>query len=181
MKILITTAYSPSPRTRTFVKDLVSVIPGSEKLSRGKLSLDLLGAVAADQEADKVIIVKEYHGNPSSLEVYRVEEAELVKEGEIKLRGVTLSSEKGKRVYNARKVGVRGYNLMPEVREVAEKIAKLLNLPIIEEPSQASEFDLILDVEPRERGFEVLFRTPGSKSPVGPSMRVREVVLEGEG
>ena len=180
MKILVTTAYSPSPRTRTFVKDLVSVLPNAGKLSRGKLSLDLLGAVAADEGAEKVIIVKEFHGNPSGLEVYAVRDAELVKEGEIKLRGVSLSSERGRRVYNVRKVGIRAYNLVPGTDEVVDKLSRLLGIPKIEEPSEASEYDLIMDVEPAERGFEVAFRTPGSKAPVGPVLRVREVV-EGEG
>jgi len=180
LKILVTTAYSPSPRTRTFVKDLVSVLPNAEKLSRGKLSLDLLGAVAADEGAEKVIIVKEFHGNPSALEVYAVRDAELVKEGEIRLRGVSLSSERGRRVYNVRRAGVRAYGLVPGAEEVAERLAKLLGLPEIAEPSEASEYDLIMDVEPSERGFEVVFRTPGSRAPVGPVLRVREVV-EGEG
>jgi len=180
LKVLITTAYSPSPRTRTFVKDLVSVLPGSSKLSRGKISMELLGAIAADEGADKVIIVKEYHGNPSSLEVYDVVDAELVPRGTIKLKGVTLSSERGKRVYNARKVGIRAYSLIPEAQEMAEKLSELLGLPLIEKEEEASEYDLILDVEPHEAGFEVIFRTPGSRAPVGPSLRVREVV-EGEG
>ena len=180
MKILITTAYSPSPRTRTFVKDLVSVLPGSLKLSRGKLSMDLLGAIASDEGAEKVIIVKEYHGNPSALEVYEVRDAELHKEGTIKLKGVTLSSERGKRVYNVRAVGVRAYSLLPGVSEVVEKLSKLLGLPLVQEPGEASKYDLIMDVEPREGWYEVLFRTPGSRAPVGPALRVREVV-EGEG
>ncbi len=178
--ILVTTAYSPSNRTRSFVKDLVSILSDSKSLSRGKLNMDLLGAVATEEGADKVIIVKEKNGNPESLEVYKVEEAELKPLGVIKLKGITLARERGKRLYNVKKVCVRGYNLLPDIADLANKISKLLDLPLVKSPEEAKECDLIMDIEPKGKDYEVIFRIPGSPQAIGPTWRLKGVEVRGE-
>ncbi len=178
--ILVTTAYSPSNRTRSFVKDLVSILTDSKSLSRGKLNMELLGAIATEEGANKVIVVKEKNGNPESLEVYKVEEAELKPLGIIRLKGITLARERGKRLYNVKKVCIRGYNLLPNVAELANKISVLLDLPLISDPEEAKECDLIMDIEPRGKDYEVIFRIPGSPQAVGPTWRLRGVEVRGE-
>ncbi|UXD21848.1 Brix domain protein [Ignicoccus pacificus DSM 13166] len=176
MKYLITTTHSPSQRTRTFVKDLASVLPNSEKVSRGKLSLDLLGAIAADMGADKVLIVGERYGNPSFIEVYDVENAELVKRGTIRLKGVSLSSETKRRVYNVKSLCLEKEVLDEKAQEVLQRLSEILSIPFCE-----GESDLKASLERGERGFELVFRAPGSKAIVGPVIRIREIDIEGEG
>ncbi len=173
--ILVTTAYSPSNRTRSFVKDLVSILPDSKSLSRGKMSMDLLGAIATEEGANKVIIVKERNGNPESIEVYKVEEAELKPLGIIKLKGITLARERGKRLYNLRKVCIRGYNLLPNVARIAMAISKLLELPLIERPEDTKDCELLMDIEPKGNEYEVVFRIPGSPQAIGPTWRVKGI------
>ncbi len=178
--ILVTTAYSPSNRTRSFVKDLIAILPNSKSVSRGKLNLALLGAVAAEEGAEKVVIVKEKNGNPEALEVYEVKEAELVPLGTVRLKGVTLAREKGKRLYNVKRVCLRGYNLLPDVLDLVKKVSFLLNIPLAESPEEAKDCDLIMDIEPKGNLYEVVFRVPGSPQPVGPSWRLRGVEVRGE-
>ncbi len=97
-KILITTSRRPNRRIRSFVKDLVSVIPGSIRVTRGHLSMKDLALDAVNLGASRVVIVADRRGNPGIIRSYSV-----VKEGEgFKLenivsfivKGVTLSRDR---------------------------------------------------------------------------------------
>ncbi|GAB6147685.1 Brix domain-containing protein [Stetteria hydrogenophila] len=68
--IIVTTSRAPSPRTRSFVKDLVAVLPGAERLTRGHLTLEELAIAARTRGADRVVVVGERRGNPSIIRVY---------------------------------------------------------------------------------------------------------------
>lgn len=69
-RLIVTTSRAPSPRTRSFIKDLVAVIPGAERLNRGHLTLEELAITAKAKGADRVVIVGERRGNPSIIRVY---------------------------------------------------------------------------------------------------------------
>jgi len=71
-KIVVTTSRRPSPRTRSFVKDLVSVLPGALRVTRGHLTMDELGVLASSHGADRLVVVGERKGNPSIIRVYEV-------------------------------------------------------------------------------------------------------------
>lgn len=68
--IIVTTSRAPSPRTRSFVKDLVALLPGAERLTRGHLTLEELAIAARAKGASRVVIVGERKGNPSIIRVY---------------------------------------------------------------------------------------------------------------
>ena len=95
MTILITTSHKPSPRLRSFVKDLASVIPRTLKLNRGKKTLEDLLYDAIELIADRLIIVGEKKGNPGSIRVYLVdrEEEKLRELAFYSIKGVKLSRE----------------------------------------------------------------------------------------
>ncbi|NOZ82239.1 MAG: hypothetical protein GXN98_00230 [Euryarchaeota archaeon] len=61
---LVTTSRKPSPRTRTFSRDLARAI-GGRYLTRGKANLEHVFSLD-----ERVVIVKERRGNPSLIEVY---------------------------------------------------------------------------------------------------------------
>ncbi len=176
MKILITTSREPSQRTRSFVKDLVSVIPGSERLTRGKAPLEDLIYEAEDREAERVVVVEERQGNPSRIIVYDLNGKPIYT---FILRGVSLARERDSRVYGAENVCVRLYHLMPGADKIAKAFADAFGLKVVESPEETADCDIILDVE-EERGYwKVFFRVPSSKKVVGPIIRVREVVRGG--
>lgn len=96
MGVVITTSRRPSPRTRSFIKDLVSVVPGSVRVTRGHMSMEELAREAVIRGADRVVVVGERRGNPGIIRVYRVEPGlRLRNTVSFIVRGVTLSREAG--------------------------------------------------------------------------------------
>lgn len=70
--MLISSSRSPSQQTRSVCKWMASFF-GCKYLSRGKRSLDELLLLADDEP---LMVIGEYHGNPSSLLIYNAENAE---------------------------------------------------------------------------------------------------------
>ena len=68
--ILVTTSRRPSPRVRSFVKDLVGVIPGAHRFTRGHFSMSELAREAYNMGADRIVVVGERRGNPGIVRVY---------------------------------------------------------------------------------------------------------------
>ncbi len=92
--ILITTSRRPSPRTRSFIKDLVGILPNSLKVNRGHLTMEELAILALSKGCDRLVIVGENRGNPSLLRVYKLERGGIFKNiVSIKVRGLALSRE----------------------------------------------------------------------------------------
>jgi U3 small nucleolar ribonucleoprotein protein IMP4 len=67
MALLITTSRRPSRRTRTFVKELNRVLPGSFKINRGKLGLNEIRDLMIKRGINKLLVVDTRKGNPSKL------------------------------------------------------------------------------------------------------------------
>jgi len=65
--ILISTSRRPSTRTRSFVKELLGVIPLSFQVTRGKKSIEELKDVAILKDCRRLMIVESKDGNPSTL------------------------------------------------------------------------------------------------------------------
>jgi U3 small nucleolar ribonucleoprotein protein IMP4 len=92
--ILVTTSRRPSPRTRSLIKDLVSLLPRSFKVNRGHFTMDELAAVALSKGCDRLVVVGERKGNPSIIRVYKVERGlEYKNIVSMKIRGFALSRE----------------------------------------------------------------------------------------
>ncbi len=93
MTLLITTSRNPSRRTRSFVKDLASVIKGSIKVNRGKKTLDDLLHLVRSYGSQGLIMVLERRGNPSALSYYVDDNVKLKRVMIIKLASVKLLRE----------------------------------------------------------------------------------------
>jgi U3 small nucleolar ribonucleoprotein protein IMP4 len=94
-RILITTSRRPSPRIRSFVKDLVAVIPGAFRFTRGHYSMEELAREAYGEGADRIVVVGERRGNPGIIRVYAFNPEELRPYNIVSfiVKGVTLSRE----------------------------------------------------------------------------------------
>ena len=93
-KVLITTSRRPSPRTRSFIKDLVSLIPGAMKINRGHLTMEELTLLALSKGCDRLVVVGERRGNPSIMRIYDVQQGGVYKNiVSVKVLGVALSRE----------------------------------------------------------------------------------------
>jgi len=93
MKVLVTTSREPSRRTRSFLNDLVKVIPWSIKFTRGKATLKDLLLAGLRLRAYGIIIIMEQKANPSALVFHQVEEKDLVKKYLLKIGSVKLRRE----------------------------------------------------------------------------------------
>ncbi len=95
--VLITTSHKPSQRTRSFAKDLSSIIPYSIVSTRGKKTLDELAIESHRYKCKYFLVIGEKKGNPSLIRIYMVDYTgklpKPVHIASIVLRGVTLSRE----------------------------------------------------------------------------------------
>ncbi len=91
--IIVTSSRRPSPRVRSLVKDLSSVLPGAERLTRGHYSMQELASEALLRGADRVVVIGGLRGNPSIMRVYEVKERHLVNIVTFIIKGLALSRE----------------------------------------------------------------------------------------
>ncbi len=104
--ILLTTSHKPSPRTRSFTKDLANILLYSIRINRGKKTLNELALEAYRNKAKYIFIVGERHGNPSMIKIYNVYHPpalQILKEWALfRISGVKLTRENpsSSRAYN---------------------------------------------------------------------------------
>ncbi|MEM1675804.1 MAG: hypothetical protein QXX35_02185 [Desulfurococcaceae archaeon] len=104
--LLITTSRKPNQRTRSFAKDLASVLPDAFKINRGKKTLLELGLECFRHRSNYLFIIGERKGNPSIIRIYRLDkkaEYPLLKQILIfKISSVKLSRE----IHSSRVYGI---------------------------------------------------------------------------
>ncbi len=168
-RILITTSRRPSPRTRSLVKDLAALFPGSYRLTRGHMTLEELALEARSIGADRVLIVGERRGNPSILRFYEPRGRSLVNIVTILVKGVKLSREAG----TGTPAGPRGvaiiYDDSGEAMEMAEALMRGLKARL-----RPGRDDVVITLE--GRGGEVLARFRYRDRLVGPTLRLARPV-----
>jgi len=137
--LLLTTSHRPSPRTRTFLKELISVLPGSYKINRGHKTLLDLAIEAKKQGLNYVAIISDRRGNPGSITLYEVVEKELLRPSLNKistliLKGVKLSRENpaAGRIYGATRLNVDPSNcISDDCFYVADLLIKIFSKVLI--------------------------------------------------
>jgi len=93
-KFVITTSRKPSQRTRSFIRDLVRVIPWSFHFTRGSCSLRDLAAELASLGINRLMIIHEKKGNPSLAKFYKLVDNSLVeRDYRVRIKGIALTRE----------------------------------------------------------------------------------------
>ncbi|MBD3192458.1 MAG: hypothetical protein GF308_17595 [Candidatus Heimdallarchaeota archaeon] len=103
-KFLLTTSRDPSPRTRSFVRDLTRVIPWSFHFTRGSCSLKDVADELAILGIIRAMIVHERKGNPSRATFYKLVDGELIeRDYRVRIKGITLARElnRGRSVFTS--------------------------------------------------------------------------------
>jgi U3 small nucleolar ribonucleoprotein protein IMP4 len=136
--LLITTSRRTSNRVRSFVRDLSSVLPGSERFNRGGMGITELASRIRQSGAQAALVISIWRGNPGELTILSPEGIEIFK---LKLESALLrreidSSNKGK-VGNLQCVGVKTGS-SERVLCLARGFAELLSLNV-EEYSNPTE------------------------------------------
>ncbi len=92
-KIGFTTSRSPAKKTRSFVFDIIQVVPKSFRVVRGSLNIENSLNSMKNQSFSTVVIINSVKGNPNFIRIFDL--SDNIKEipFAIKLRGLTLSRE----------------------------------------------------------------------------------------
>ncbi len=183
MSIVITTSHKPSPRLRSFVKDLASVIPGAIKVNRGKKTLEDLLYDSIEYKADRLIIVGERKGNPGSIKVYYVnsQEEKLVELALYVIKGVKLSRENpyAVRIYNPSKLMVDASHAKTKVEEIfveifSKSFKAKIHMGSLEEI--AGKVDVLAIPKWDGKVIKLFFMNPSTKKLGGPVIKFLKVV-----
>ncbi|NHJ46737.1 MAG: hypothetical protein FK733_03005 [Asgard group archaeon] len=103
-KFVITTSRKPSQRTRSFLRDLVRVIPWSFHFTRGSCSLNDLADELTVLGINRVLIIHEKKGNPSLVKFYKLEDGKLAeRDYRMRIKGISLARElkRGRSVFTS--------------------------------------------------------------------------------
>jgi len=175
--IIITSSRRPSRRTRSFIRELVSVIPNTIKITRGKRTLQELLLVCLEVKAKTLILVLEKRGNPSALLFYLVDQKNnvLLKKLMLKLKGLKLWREldNAVRPYNPSSIAIDASNIGSGLAELlAEKLALFLGCKLVFNREELLEYDVVIRMLEKEEYCELRFINPSTLKNVGPLLKI---------
>ncbi|MHA1588813.1 MAG: hypothetical protein ACTSV9_08595 [Candidatus Thorarchaeota archaeon] len=130
--ILITTSRRTSNRVRSFVRDLWTVLPGTERFNRGGMSIAELSSRIKQSRASAAIVVSLFKGNPRSLQILSPDGEQImeVRMESAKLRREVTSLRKPK-MHTIHSITVQS-EAGEQTRRVAEMLSNLLDAPTVE-------------------------------------------------
>ncbi|MCF2137413.1 MAG: hypothetical protein K9W43_09295 [Candidatus Thorarchaeota archaeon] len=179
--LLITTSRRTNNRVRTFIRDLSTVLPGSERFNRGGMSLEELRARIASSGCKAAFVITHYKGNPGDILVYDPQGAERLR---IRLESAVLRREVLPGV-KIRVHDVRSVTIAPGSSErtslLGREIASLLDKELIEVESVvplgadgAHRVDIrFSDFSPDKTLWTHFHAADGIE--IGPRMRIKSV------
>lgn len=97
MKTVFTTSREPSQRTRSFLKDFVTLSPHFVRITRGKYTFREIVELARLEKARFLAVIGEMRGNPSIIRLYDIDPVNDDPSHiyTVFLKGITLSREAG--------------------------------------------------------------------------------------
>ncbi len=97
MKTVFTTSREPSQRTRSFLKDFVTLSPHFVRITRGKYTFQEIVELARLEKARFLAVIGEMRGNPSIIRLYDIDPVNNNPSHiyTVFLKGITLSREAG--------------------------------------------------------------------------------------
>ncbi|UCH04652.1 MAG: hypothetical protein JSW05_00375 [Candidatus Thorarchaeota archaeon] len=129
---VLTTSRKTSNRVRSFVRDLWSVLPGTERFNRGSMNSNELIARIQQSDAKMALVVTLWKGNPGTIQFISSTGSELLT---VKLESAALrrevSSLKGLRIHSVYAVTVPK-SISRQGRNLADFIAALFNFEATE-------------------------------------------------
>ena len=178
--ILLTTSRRPSRRMRTFCNDLARVIPNTQRINRGKLSIDGVAEKALEINANKVILVCRWKGGPGKIELFRVGARGLIPFPPlIRIKGVRLQREfKLRKIEPTRSLVIA---VPPEETaeniKIAESLSNFLEVPMMSMDKVSSKNQIVMQVRSHPEGYsQITFLRFPQRVEVGPRITIRSVI-----
>lgn len=163
---LLTSSRRPSRRTRTLMKDLELVIYGIVRFTRGHESLKSINNIANANGFKRVVIINEWKGNPGLMVAYSPSERGLIEIGRLRIVGVKLRRELGRRNAGLCKEVVSASE-DDTIAYVAKLLADAFQLKIAERPTTD-----YLEVSLDEDYITIVPRKRENNAILGPLLRV---------
>jgi U3 small nucleolar ribonucleoprotein protein IMP4 len=186
-KFVLTTSRKPSQRTRSFIRDLVRVIPWSFHFTRGSCSLNDLANELAVLGISRILIVHEKKGNPSLVKFYKLDEGKLMeRDYRLRIKGISLARElrRGRTVFTAdSKLQV----INQSQSDFGEQLYTMLSLFFNFErkrtlPRDANMKGIAIIFADTKEGLIILdFQQIESKDMIGPRISISDVFLGKKG
>ena len=139
--LLITTSRRTSNRVRSFIRDLSTVFPNSERFNRGSLNQEEVFARIRQSDARGLIIVTIFRGNPDSMMVYDIDGNLIL---DLKIKSAILRRELVKKKI-ARSIEAVYLCYTPESSKVATNLISFLSSILNLSPIETSTIPLIED------------------------------------
>lgn len=92
-KIGYTTSRSPANKTRSFIHDIIAVVPNSQRVVRGSSNLSFCINSMKNKGFTTAIIVNSVKGNPNFMRIFDLSSIPKEIPFAVKIRGLTLSRE----------------------------------------------------------------------------------------
>ncbi|MCE4621119.1 MAG: hypothetical protein F7B95_01600 [Desulfurococcales archaeon] len=170
--IIITTSRRPSPRTRSLVKDLVAIIPGAIRITRGHLTMEELSLLAVTRGADRILVIGERRGNPSIMRFYRVEAGGYKNIVTIIIRGLALSRELRRPLPEANPSALYIEFTDDSLADFAEALMQGLRAKVVYPGVKLSKNSVKAVLRPRENDEAFLEFFDWRGLPLGPRIRI---------
>jgi rRNA maturation protein Rpf1 len=139
----LTTSRRPTPRIRTFCRDLACSIPNVVRINRGKLSLDGIAEKTLELNANQVIIVDRWKGGPGKIELFKIGQEGLVPIPPIMyVAGIKLRREFDKvKTKPVRSLIITTQSeKSDEIIRIARSLSNFLNVPLSQMDKTVSKF-----------------------------------------
>ena len=182
--LLITTSRRTSNRVRSFIRDLSTVFPNSERFNRGSLSQDEIFARIKQSDAKGLIIVTIFRGNPDLMMIYDYEGNLIL---DLKIESAILRRE------IVRQKSVRSNEAVylcftPESSKLATELITLLSSILNLDPIETSTIplidrgnnDFIVSIDIKGKDIIWTHYQASTGIEIGPRIRIRHLKsLEG--
>jgi U3 small nucleolar ribonucleoprotein protein IMP4 len=180
---LLTTSRRPTPRIRTFCRDLTRSIPNVVRINRGKLSLDGIAEKALEFNADRVVIVDRWKGGPGKIELFKIGQEGLVLVPPIMyVVGIKLQREFDR----AKTKPIRSLILTTssdksdEIIRIARSLSNFLNVPLSQMDEAVSKSQISMHVSSNDlhRSQVTFMLLLPETVEIGPRITLSHVVWE---
>lgn len=186
-KFVLTTSRKPSQRTRSFIRDLVRVIPWSFHFTRGSCSLNDLANELAVLGINRILIIHEKKGNPSLVKFYKLDEGKLMeRDYRLRIKGISLARElrRGRTVFTAdSKLQVINQSQSDFGEQLYTMLSLFFNFERKRElPRDANMKGIAIIFADTKEGLIILdFQQIESKNMIGPRISISDVFLGKKG
>lgn len=179
-RIGFTTSRNPATKTRSFINDIVKVIPESMSVTRGSSNVDLTLNEMIHKDCKTAAIVNSVKGNPNFVRMFDLSTGVPKKLAyAIKIRGLTLSREIRTVKTNQPQYSILISTLKNEFKENALKRFLNIKKHSIEKLEETNYITAYADYI-EENGEEFIFVEFTNKKdrPVGPRMKLKVIPRE---